>query len=161
MIRRLDDDAQARVCASMMANTEPWVTLERTVDQSLAVVTDATCETYVLTDESSVLGFIVVTMAGPFRGYIRSVCVTPERRGEGLGARLIEFAERRIFRESPNVFMCVSTFNADALRLYQRLGYRVVGELTDYVVRGHGELLLRKSRGPWSEFQPQPSNAHD
>jgi hypothetical protein len=27
-----------------------------------------------------------------------------------------------------------------------------VGELTDYLVRGHGEVLLRKSRGPWSEY---------
>jgi len=27
-----------------------------------------------------------------------------------------------------------------------------VGTLPDYIVRGHGEILMRKTRGPWSEF---------
>lgn len=57
-----------------------------------------------------------------------------------------------ILRESPNVFMCVSSFNQDARRLYQRLGYQVVGELTDYIVRGHSEILLRKTVGPVATF---------
>jgi ribosomal protein S18 acetylase RimI-like enzyme len=49
--------------------------------------------------------------------------------------------------------MCVSSFNGDALRLYLRLGYEVIGELKDYLVRGHSEILLRKSKGPWGEFR--------
>ena len=48
--------------------------------------------------------------------------------------------------------MCVSSFNVDARRLYQRLGYKVVGELTDYIVRGHSEFLLRKTVGPLAGF---------
>lgn len=140
----------------MMAATEPWITLGRSVDQSLAVVTDPSCETYVLADDSSVQGFVVVSMAGAFRGYIRSVCVRADSRGGGLGGRLIAFAEDRIFAESPNVFMLVSTFNHGARRLYQRLGYEVIGELKEFWLRGHGELLLRKTRGPLSEFTPSP-----
>jgi ribosomal-protein-alanine N-acetyltransferase len=52
------------------------------------------------------------------------------------------------------VFMCVSSFNDGARRLYQRLGYQVVGELTDYIVRGHSEILLRKTSGPLATFTP-------
>jgi hypothetical protein len=33
-------------------------------------------------------GFVVVSMAGAFRGYIRSVCVRADRRGAGLGILL-------------------------------------------------------------------------
>jgi ribosomal protein S18 acetylase RimI-like enzyme len=155
-IRRLGGDERgvALECARMMAGSEPWLTLGRSVDQSLAVVTDPTCETYVAADESSAQGFVVLSMAGAFRGYIRTVCVRADRRGAGLGRRLIAFAEERIFADSPNVFMCVSTFNHAAQRLYERLGYVVVGELTDFLVRGHGEILLRKTRGPWTEFRP-------
>jgi hypothetical protein len=65
-----------------------------------------------------------------------------------VGSALLAFAEERIFREHPNVFICVSDFNPGARRLYERLGYRLVGELADYVVAGHSELLLRKTRGP-------------
>jgi ribosomal protein S18 acetylase RimI-like enzyme len=49
--------------------------------------------------------------------------------------------------------MCVSSFNRDARRLYERLGYQVIGELTDYIVQGHSEILLRKSLGPLAGFR--------
>ena len=99
------------------------------------------------------VGFLIINMAGAFAGYIQTVCVAPQRRGLGIGARLVAFAEERIFRESPNVFLCVSSFNSGARRLYERLGYRVVGELPDYVVRGHSEILMRKTLGPLRDFQ--------
>jgi ribosomal protein S18 acetylase RimI-like enzyme len=93
-------------------------------------------------------------MSGTLVGFIQTICVAPAFRGRGLGTEIIDFAERRIFRASPNVFLCVSSFNTEARRLYERLGYLCVGELTDFLVRGHSEVLLRKSRGPWSEFSP-------
>jgi ribosomal protein S18 acetylase RimI-like enzyme len=67
---------------------------------------------------------------------------------------MIEFAEQRIFRQSPNVFLCVSSFNKHAQKLYERLGYQHVGELPDFVVRGYSEILMRKTRGPLLEFKP-------
>jgi [ribosomal protein S18]-alanine N-acetyltransferase len=64
----------------------------------------------------------------------------------------VQFAEKRILRVSPNVFMCVSSFNVGARRLYQRLGYEVVGELSNFIVQGHAEILLRKTVGPTTGF---------
>lgn len=151
-IRRLEGDADLSLCARMMAESEPWVTLGRTVESSRRNLQDSGKEVYVLKDGDRVLGFVVIDLRGPFPGYLQTVCVHPGQRGRGHGARLIAHAEARIFQESPNVFMCVSTFNPDAKRLYERLGYTVVGELSDYIVRGHGEVLLRKTRGAWSEF---------
>ena len=37
---------------------------------------------------------------------------------------------------------------------YVYLGYTYVGVLTDYIVRGHDELLFRKTRGPLTELTP-------
>jgi ribosomal protein S18 acetylase RimI-like enzyme len=65
------------------------------------------------------------------------------------------FAERRIFSETPNAFICVSSFNGGARRLYERLGYQVIGELEDYVIPGHSEILLRKTIGPLTEFRKE------
>jgi ribosomal protein S18 acetylase RimI-like enzyme len=61
------------------------------------------------------------------------------------------FAVQRILRVAPKVFICVSSFNDRARSLYERLGYEVVGELKDFIVRGHSEWLLRKSIGPLAE----------
>ena len=71
------------------------------------------------------------------------------------GTQLVEFAEQQIFRESPNVFLCVSAFNARARQFYARLGYESIGELKDYVVAGQSEILMRKTIGPRNGYQPQ------
>lgn len=135
-----------------MAHTDPWITLGRGYDACAQVIQDSTREVYIAEDESGVAGFIVLCMVGAFVGYIQTVLVAPNQQGKGVGSKLVAHAEDRIFSESPNAFLCVSSFNSGARRLYERLGYRYVGELNDYLVRGHSELLFRKTRGPWSEF---------
>ena len=132
----------------MMAGTEPWITLRRDYAACLRALLDETRERYVAYDGHRLAGFLILNLKGAFVGYIQSVCAAPEHRGRGVGTALVAFAEERIFREHRNVFMCVSDFNHGARRLYERLGYRLVGELTDYIVAGHSELLLRKTRGP-------------
>jgi [ribosomal protein S18]-alanine N-acetyltransferase len=151
-IAPLESEADARACAYLMAHSEPWVTLGRTYETSLSIVQDPTREVYIARDEAGLAGFLILCMTGAFVGYIQTICIQHERRGQGLGSRLVRFAEQRILKESPNVFMCVSSFNRDARRLYERLGYRVVGELTDYIVQGHSEILLRKTLGPLTTF---------
>jgi ribosomal-protein-alanine N-acetyltransferase len=151
-IRRLGSVEEARVCARMMAGSEPWVTLERGYEESLALLQDATREVYVAFEEGRVLGFVILNMSGAFVGYIQTVCVGEEERSRGIGTLMMRFAEERIFRESPNVFLCVSSFNPRAKALYERLGYELVGELKDYIVKGHSEHLFRKTVGPMREF---------
>jgi ribosomal-protein-alanine N-acetyltransferase len=151
-IMAMETEREAQTCARLMANSEPWMTLGRGYDASLRVVTDPTREVYIAREADEIAGFVIICMTGAFVGYIQTICIHPGRRGQGLGSRLVAFAEARILRESPNVFMCVSSFNHNAQRLYQKLGYQVIGELTDYIVRGHSEILLRKTAGPLATF---------
>jgi [ribosomal protein S18]-alanine N-acetyltransferase len=155
LITPLSADEDARACAHLMCHSEPWITLGRTFETSLAIVRDPTRETYLARDERGIAGFLILCMTGAFVGYIQTICIDPRCRGVGLGSRLLEFAEERIRRVSPNIFMCVSSFNIGARRLYERHGYRVVGELTDYLVQGHSEILLRKTFGPITTFVRQ------
>jgi ribosomal protein S18 acetylase RimI-like enzyme len=149
-VRYLENDDQARACARIMAASEPWITLRRDYEASLTIIRDPLREVYVAcpAGAADIIGFVVLAMHGAFVGYIQSVAVREDWRGRGLGSRLIAFAEARIFRETPNVFICASSFNERARALYARLGYEAVGELRDYIVRGESELLMRKSLGP-------------
>jgi len=151
-IHRMDSIGQAETCARMMAESEPWITLRRGYDESLAMLTDPSREVYLAMDGDGVAGFVVLEMEGAFTGYLKSIFVSPPYRGIGVGARLMSFVEERVFRESPNVFLCVSDFNEGARRFYERLGYEAVGELRDYIVRGCSEMLLRKTVGPLADF---------
>ena len=149
----LDSTADRERCARIMSSSEPWLTLGRSYESSYELLGDPTREIYVAKAGEELAGFIILLMQGALVGYIQTVCVAPEHRNRGMGQRLLAFAEERIFRESPNVFLCVSSFNTGAYRLYLRLGYELIGELKDYIVRGHSELLMRKTRGPLREFR--------
>jgi ribosomal-protein-alanine N-acetyltransferase len=153
-ISRLENVEQARECARLMSSSEPWITLRRDYDLCLRMLTDPAREVYVALLEKELVGFIMLIMRGAFVGFVQTVAVKPERRSQGIGTNLLQFAEKRIFKDMANVFMCVSSFNDKAQKLYKRLGYQTVGELKDFIVPGHSEILLRKTIGPLSEFKP-------
>jgi ribosomal-protein-alanine N-acetyltransferase len=153
-IGKLSGDAEARACAEMMASSDPWLHFGRTFEQCLARVTNPSGEVWVARANGVAQGFLILVLQGAFVGYIQIVCVAASARNSGLGSQLVAFAEERIFREFPNVFLCVSSYNPRARALYERLGYKLVGELDDYLMRGESEFLMRKSAGPLVEFVP-------
>ncbi len=146
--RPLATDDDAHRCAKLMSTSEPWLTIGRTYEESLELIRRPGREVHLAWDGDRFLGFIILVMEGAFVGYIQIVAVAPEARGSGVGTELVTFAEERIFARFPNVFLCVSSFNPRARKLYERLGYRLVGELKDYLVEGQSEFLLRKTTGP-------------
>jgi ribosomal protein S18 acetylase RimI-like enzyme len=135
-----------------MATSEPWITLGRDYDASLAVVRNPDREVWVAIAEDRVVGFVVLAMRGGFPGYIQSIGVHEEWRSRRVGSVLLSRVESRVFEETPNVFLCVSSFNPRARRFYEANGYGHVGTIPDYVVPGHDELIMRKSVGPLATF---------
>ena len=153
IIRPIAGTPEVETCARMMAASEPWITLQRDYAASLRNLSTTEKEIHVAVREAEILGFIVLNLHGGFVGYIQSICVAPQWRGRAVGRALVAFAEERVFKEFPNMFICVSSFNHGAQRFYRSLGYEVVGELKDYVVDGHSEILLRKTIGSLTEFR--------
>lgn len=152
-IEPIEDAADRDWCAELMAGSEPWLTLGRDAASCRAGLANPLKECYLVAADGTRAGVLVLDMTGPFPGYIQSICIAPPARGQGLGSRVLAWAEERIFRDSPNAFICVSSFNPDARRLYERLGFELVGTLTGLFVDQHDELLLRKTRGSWTSFR--------
>lgn len=119
-ITPLHEPAEARQCAALMCGSEPWITLGRSFDQSLRIIQDPDREVFIARHDGRLAGFLILCLTGAFVGYVQTVCVDPELRGRGIGTELLRFAEDRIFLRFPNVFMCVSSFNHGARRLYAR-----------------------------------------
>jgi ribosomal protein S18 acetylase RimI-like enzyme len=157
-IQQSSETAALDACATMMSQSEPWITLQRDIEGCRQAMRGDYKEVYLAKKpDGELLGFIVLQMAGVFKGYIQSICISPRARGLGLGTALVHFAERRIFTESPNVFMLVSSFNVRAASLYARLGFEKIGVLKNFVADGFDEFLLRKTIGPLSSFQKKES----
>jgi len=136
------------VCAMMMAQTDPWIKLGMNFESCLKAFEGPSKEIYVLIKNDEIAGFVILQTGGTFKGYIQTLCLGEAYRGKGLGKKLLQFCEERILKISPNIFICVSSFNKGAIKLYYEFGFKLVGELNDFVKEGFTELLLRKTFGP-------------
>lgn len=135
-------------CAEILSNSEPWITLGMTQKYFQGLLMNTINESYVQMVNNEVSGVVILQLQGPFPGYIKCIAIASKWRNKGYGRRLMAFSERRIFRDFPNVFLCVSSFNPNAQEFYRKMGYTKIGVLEDYLIPGQSELLLRKTRGP-------------
>lgn len=58
----------------------------------------------------------------PDTGYVYALSTVREMQGQGVGSRMLEFAER--YRGPAGMSIIVSDANSGARRLYERHGYR-------------------------------------
>jgi len=131
-------------CATVMASSEPWLTLGRDLEQCRAALRRPGTQLFVARDNALPTGFILIAPYGLAGSpYVASIAVAEEARGKGIGSQLLAFAEAH-FAAQGHMFLLVSSFNSRAQELYRRHGYQCVGELKDYIVPGHSELLLHK-----------------
>ena len=106
-------------------------------------------------EKDKIAGAVEIDMRGTFAGYVQIMFVREKYRGKNLGGALLDFAEDRIFKESPNAFLLVSSFNKNAIKFYEHKGFTAVGELKNFVVSGRSEILMRKYIAPIDEFFPE------
>jgi ribosomal protein S18 acetylase RimI-like enzyme len=145
---RLTTDLQAKkTCAEMMQGTDPWITLGLDYAHCLKAFEGYSKEIILAEYENQIAGFAILQTSGTFNGYIQTLCIDEKYRGKGMGRKLLQYCESRILEYSPNVFICVSSFNKGAIKLYFDFGFTLVGELENFVKDGYNELLLRKTVG--------------
>lgn len=82
--------------------------------------------------------------------HVLNVCVAPEARGAGLGARLVrELFARTEDRAGRGYTLEVRTSNATAIRLYERLGFVGEGVRPGYYSdNGEDALIMWRGRVP-------------
>ena len=156
IIRPADQHQDLEQAARLMIASDPWRALNFSYSGAQKMLNAPSREYYIADLDDAFAGFLILNCNGPLAGYLQTIGVAETCRGRGIGTALVGFAEQRIFREYANVFLCVSSFNQGAQRLYRRLGYEMVGELTDYLVKGHAEILMRKTRRPILDYTPPP-----
>lgn len=132
-----------QACNAIAVASEPWKTLNERVDFLTHV---ALKQAYVCMIGDAPAGFILFTPEPVFArgGYIRAVGVDPAMRRQGIGGKLLTFAESRIERKSPNVYLCVSSFNRQGQSFYKGMGYTRVGKVPGLIVPDASEYIYWK-----------------
>src|SRR5215467_8158354 len=139
-------EADKEWCARLMAESEPWLTLQQDLQACREKMKRPGTELFVAEayPSGALVGFVLLAGYG-FAGmpYVASIGVANQERGRGVGGALLRFAEKR-FAGRGRLFLLVSSFNEGAQAFYKREGYELLGELKDCVVKGHCELILAK-----------------
>ncbi len=142
----LSSAAEEEWAANLMSASEPWLTLGRGRAACLEALRNPSYLLFISHNHhGQARGFLLLDPDGVAGSpYIRSVGVDPSCRSSAVGTEMLQFAERLSRRDARHIFLCVSSFNARARTLYERLGYKMVGELKAYVIPGASELLMQK-----------------
>lgn len=135
-------------CAQMMSESDPWIKLGIGYEHCLKAFEGAWREVYVLKYGDEVAGFVIIQPLGTFKGYIQTLFVAEAFRGKGFAKVLLDFCQERILKISPNIFICVSSFNDKAKKIYLDYGFQEVGILNNFIKQGFDEILLRKTSSP-------------
>jgi ribosomal protein S18 acetylase RimI-like enzyme len=133
-----------QACNAVVAVSEPWITLHERVDFLTYL---ALKQAYVCMIGDAPAGFILFTPEPVFArgGYVRAIGVDPAMRRQGIGRKLLAFAESRMAHTCPNVYLCVSSFNRRGQAFYKGLGYTRVGKLPGLIVPDASEYIYWKS----------------
>lgn len=136
-----------RACGEIVANSDPWKRLNERIDFRTALSGGRThMRAYVCLAGTDPVGFILFTPEPVFArgGYLKALGVAPAFRGQGVGRRLLSFAERVTASRAQNFFLCVSSFNRRAMAFYKSCGYSKAGSLRDLIVPGASENIFWK-----------------
>lgn len=116
-------------------------------ERVLAAALDAPrAELHVAESAGEILGFSWVEDGGAFgrTPYLRLLAVDATLHGRGVGRALMDALEQR-HADKRDIMLLVTEANDLARGFYERLGYRQVGLLEDYVRDGTHECLYRKT----------------
>jgi ribosomal protein S18 acetylase RimI-like enzyme len=138
------EESEYAFAAQLMVHSEPWMTLGRQFDERMTSLKRLGTELFIAREGGQPVGFVHIHPYG-FAGspYITTIAVSHSLRGRGVGSRLLAFAEEHLAGRR-FLFLCVGSFNPRAQELYYRLGYVQVGEIPNYAIEGHSELILSK-----------------
>jgi ribosomal protein S18 acetylase RimI-like enzyme len=139
-----------RSCASLAAGIvamEPWSVMNYPADKLAAFLgsPDGGVARYVVSVVGKEAGVVSVRhpwLKGP---YLELLALLPEAQSHGIGSSIMTWFESAALQHrARNLWVCASSFNARALRFYERHGFARAATLPGLVADGYDEILLRK-----------------
>lgn len=142
------DPARASELAEAIVAMKPWSDMNYPADvmAGFLVSADGGVSRYLIEADDHAAGVVSVRypwLKGP---YLELLALLPGFQRRGIGGKVLAwFEEEARLRNARNLWVCASSFNADALRFYERHGFRQAATLPDLVADGYEEVLLRKA----------------
>jgi diamine N-acetyltransferase len=140
------DPATAKAMGFALASMDPWQTLGiRAASLSrLLLESDDHLHRRAICSAGTPVGVVAVRTPWLYGPYVALLAVLPEWQGMGIGSAALRRIEQETKPRPKNIWVCVSSFNADAKRFYERNAFEPAGTLPALLRPGFTELLMRK-----------------
>lgn len=141
------DPAVVPAIAATLCRLDPWRRLAVSAAGLERALTggDDGAHRFAVRLDDAVAGVVVVRHPWLLGPYLALIAVLPDHQRLGLGGCVLAWLEAEARRAgSRNVWLCVSSFNGEAIAFYERSGFHRIAEIEDLVADGLGELLMRR-----------------
>ena len=108
--------------------------------------------TVVVTEKTNPLGFAMLSIerrGEPPRGHLLAIGVFPEYQRRGIGSALLAHMENLARKYGlGEIYLWTASDNLQALSLFQKGGFKIVGSEKNYYPRGQAALAMYKTLDP-------------
>lgn len=148
VVRPMTAEDRAAV-VELLADSDPWKQLGYQGKDWDSYFTPLPLgrDSYVADQNGRVAAIAVVRQKFLLGDYLELFGVAEWARSKGLGGRLLAHVETAVFSRVKNLFVCVSDFNNQGRKFYEKQGYQEVGPMPNLLIPGSAEILLRKTSG--------------
>jgi len=95
--------------------------------------------------EDKIIGYVIARVEFGYVGHIISIAVDPEWRRRGVGTLLMIKVMERLKRYGcESVYLEVRTSNEPAIRMYEKLGFRIEKTLLRYYRDGEDAFVMSR-----------------
>ncbi len=139
--------AQAAQIGPALALMDPWKRLGFGADSLTEYLNrpDPSLARFAILHQGELVGALATRtpwLRGP---YLELLAILPQAQGQGIGKQALAWAFAKAKAKGAlNFWACVSAFNHSARGFYSHMGFIEATELTNLVVAGEHEILLRK-----------------
>jgi len=131
---------------ALVARTEPGPYLRRTVELG----------TYLgIRERGRLIALAGERLHPPGWTEISAVCTDPDHRGKGLATRLVRAVAAGIRERGERPFLHARADNADAIRLYEAIGFTLRRRTAFSLLRATEAAVLKKPEGPEGPEGPE------
>ena len=144
----LSSDLPEVLAIENMCFSDPWP--EFAFLQALA---NASCYLRVARDDGKVIGYLIGYMTGP-EIHIANVAVSPRFRRQGVAKDLLSDVLGNADLGCTHAILDVREANEPAIRLYQGLGFRMIGRRPRYYRHPVEDALVMRMEMPLGSTDP-------
>ena len=140
------DPATAEKISGALASMEPWLTLgiHAASLSDMLLAADAHLHRHAICLNGTCVGVVAVRNPWLYGPYVALLGVLPQWQGMGIGSAVLSRIEQETKPRPKNLWVCVSSFNEEAKRFYERNAFEPAGSLPGLLCEEFTEILMRK-----------------